>query len=109
MPRAIKDINLEIGQRIKERRKELRLNREELARLTGYSNNFIQEVERGRSGLSSESLRAFSIALNVSVDHIVFGPASRSFDSVAHKLETVPEEKLSHVLKIIDEAINCAK
>ena len=59
MPRELKTINVEIGARIKENRKAQKLTREQLAELSGYSTNFIQEVERGRSGLSSESIRAF--------------------------------------------------
>ena len=65
MSRVLKDINIEIGARIKEKRLAQKLTREELAQLSGYTANFIQEVERGRSGLSSESIRAMSIALKV--------------------------------------------
>ena len=64
MPRTKKDINVEIGARIKEKRLALKLTRDELAQLSGYTANFIQEVERGRSGLSSESIRALSMALS---------------------------------------------
>ena len=63
MPRTLKDINIEVGARIKEKRLAQKLTREDLARLSGYTANFIQEVERGRSGLSSESIRALSMAL----------------------------------------------
>ena len=56
MPRALKNINLEVGARIKRQRLAQKLTREQLASLSGYSANFIQEVERGRSGLSSESI-----------------------------------------------------
>ena len=68
MPRELKNINIEIGARIKQQRINQSLTREQLADLSGYSANFIQEVERGRSGLSSESMRAFSIALKISAD-----------------------------------------
>lgn len=67
MPRTAKNVNIEVGQRIKQQRTAQGLTREQLARVTGYSANFIQEVERGRSGLSSESMRAFSTALKVSL------------------------------------------
>ena len=60
MLRTLKDINIEVGARIKEKRVAQKLTREELAQLSGYTANFIQEVERGRSGLSSESIRALS-------------------------------------------------
>ena len=53
MPRTAKNVNIEVVQRIKQHRTDQGLTREQLARVTGYSANFIQEVERGRSGLSS--------------------------------------------------------
>ena len=44
MPRTLKDINIEVGARIKEKRLAQKLTREDLARLSGYTANFIQEV-----------------------------------------------------------------
>ena len=72
MPRILKHINIEVGNRIKQQRLAQNLTREQLAQLSGYSANFIQEIERGRSGLSSESMRAFAIALKVSSDSLLF-------------------------------------
>lgn len=85
------------------------MTREDLAKLSGYSANFIQEVERGRSGLSSESIRAFAVALNLSTDALLFGRAPDSFEYVVQKLKTVPAEKMPHILRIIDEAIECTR
>ena len=55
MARNIKDINVEIGARVKQLRVDRKLTCEEFGKLSGYTASFIQEVERGRSGLSSES------------------------------------------------------
>ena len=107
MPREQKTINIEVGCRIKARRGQLRISREELARRTGYSSNFVQEVERGRSGLSSESLCAFSRALDVSADKLLFGSERRSYDHLLRKLDQVPDEKLGAVLRVLDAAIDC--
>ena len=107
MARHLKDVNIEIGARIKAERMAQKLTREDLAKLSGYSANFIQEVERGRSGLSSESIRAFAIALNLSTDTLLFGKTSDGYEYVIQKLKTVPAEKLPHVLKILDETIKC--
>ncbi len=109
MPRELKDINVEIGARIKETRKAQKLTREQLAELSGYSANFIQEVERGRSGLSSESIRFFSMALKISADTLLFGNAPEGFEYIIPKLKTVPPEKLDHILRILEEAIECTR
>ena len=102
MPRTLKDINIEVGARIKEKRLAQKLTREDLARLSGYTANFIQEVERGRSGLSSESIRALSMALKVSADSLLFGDAPEEFFYISQKLKAVPPQKpLFHALFLI--------
>ena len=107
--RPKKDINVEIGARIKEKRLALKLTREELAQLSGYTANFIQEVERGRSGLSSESIRALSATLKVSADNLLFGEAPEEFAYIAQKLQSVPSQKREHIIRIIEEAIACSQ
>jgi len=107
MQRALKDINIEIGARVKERRKAQNLTREQLAERSGYSANFIQEVERGRSGLSSESIRAISQALKTSADDLLFGSVPEEFSHLAALLATVPLEKRGHIVRIVEEAVAC--
>ncbi len=109
MPRQKKEINIEIGARIKQMRNARKLSREDLAGLSGYSAHFVQEVERGRSGLSSESLRAFSIALKTSADNLLFDNRPEDFSYILEKLKSVPPEKREHIIKIIEEAIACTQ
>lgn len=109
MPRQKKEINVEIGARVRELRDAQKLSREELAALAGYSANFIQEVERGRSGLSSESLRALSVALKTSADQLLFGTQTEDFSYILERLKAVPPEKREHILRIIEEAIMCTQ
>ena len=109
MPRELKGINVEIGARVKEQRTAQRLTRDDLAQLTGYSSNFIQQVECGRSGLSSESIKAFAAALHVSADFLLFGHESTGFERIVAQLKTVPPEKLEHIINIIDEAVKCTQ
>ncbi len=109
MQRSLKDINIEVGTRIKEKRKAQGLTRERLAELSGYSANFIQEVERGRSGLSSESLRAISQALKTSADSLLFGFVPDDCSYLVKLLASVPEEKRKHIYRIVEEAIECTR
>jgi transcriptional regulator with XRE-family HTH domain len=105
----LKDINVEVGARIKEKRLARKLTREDLARLSGYTANFIQEVERGRSGLSSESIRALSMALKVSADSLLFGDVPEEFAYISQQLKSVPPQKRKHIIRIIEEVIQCTK
>lgn len=102
--RQRKSINVEIGARIKEQRKAQGLTRDGLSTLTGYSVSFLQEIERGRSGLSSESMKRISAALNVSADFLLNGvltPEAMT-DSIAKKLKGLDSEKLSYLEQMID-------
>ena len=101
----MKDINIEVGTRIKEKRLAQKLTREDLAQLSGYTANFIQEVERGRSGLSSESI----LALKVSADSLLFGDAPVEFSYIVQKLKEVPPQKREHIIRMIEEAIACTQ
>ena len=109
MPRPLKDINVEVGARISQKRKAQNLTREGLAELSGYSANFIQEVERGRSGLSSESMRAFSVALKTSSDSLLFGDRPDDYSHIVRLLASVPPEKRRRIIRIIEDAVECAK
>ena len=109
MPRPIKNINIEIGARIKQQRKLKNLSREALADLAGYSANIMQAVERGRSGLSSESIRALSVALKTSADTLIFGDSTEDFSYIARLLTTVPPDKRKHIVRIIEEVVECAQ
>ncbi len=48
--------HLELGERIQKLRKANNLTRDQLASKAGLSSKFLYEVERGRKGLSVESL-----------------------------------------------------
>ena len=109
MPRTAKNVNIEVGQRIKQQRTAQGLTRDHLARVTGFSANFIQEVERGRSGLSTESMRANSTALKVSADCLLFGSPPAGFEYLFAKLDTVSQEKRKYIIAILEAAIACAE
>ena len=105
--REVKDINVEVGGRIRAHRLEKKLTREKLATMTGYSANFIQEVERGRSGLSSESIRAFSVALQVSSDSLLFGTEPSPEEYILCRLKTLSSEKCEKVVFLLNAIIDC--
>lgn len=62
-----------IGQRIKQRRKELKLTQIQMRELTGISNGNLSELENGNKLPSANALIALSKALRVSVDWILKG------------------------------------
>lgn len=63
------DIDVHIGQRIKERRLLMGLSQEKLAESAGVSFQQVQKYERGTNRVSADRLKKFSVALNVSLDY----------------------------------------
>ena len=63
----------EIGQRVAKRRKSLNFTQKELAEKAKLSKTHIQNIERGSSKCSVESLMQLSVALQVSPDYLLSG------------------------------------
>ena len=66
----------EIGSRIKALREARGYTREELAERAEISSKFLYEVEKGRKGLSADTLLKISRTLSCSCDYILSGVKS---------------------------------
>lgn len=66
-------VRAEIGNRIKELREVHNFTREELAEKAEISSKFLYEVEKGRKGLSADTLMKISRTLSCSCDYILTG------------------------------------
>jgi len=62
-----------IGKRIRTRREELNLTREQLAEKSYLSIQFLADIETGRKNMTTVSLSKLAVALDLSCDYIVFG------------------------------------
>ncbi|MBQ3537933.1 MAG: helix-turn-helix transcriptional regulator [Clostridia bacterium] len=99
----------EMGRRIKEKRRELKLTQENLAEMLGVSVKHLSEVERGIAGLSVENIVFLSNAFDVSIDYLIKGDMRNStWQSVITLLETVPEEKVQKVKELIKGIVEIA-
>ena len=67
------DLNLEIGERVKEKRKELKYTREALAEILDISPQFLAQIECGKRGMSFSTLRRLCRVLGVSCDYLIMG------------------------------------
>ena len=63
----------EIGLRIRTRRKEMRLKQNELAELADLSNNYLSNIENGRSIPSIEVLVRICGVLKITPDYLLLG------------------------------------
>ena len=63
----------ELGEKIREIRMAKNLTRDQLATRSELSSKFLYEIEKGRKGLSVESLMKISKGLSCSCDQILMG------------------------------------
>lgn len=68
-----KEINIQIGERVKCAREKLNLTQERFAELINVSPQYISDMERGKTGVSVSTLRKICVALSVSCDILLLG------------------------------------
>ena len=54
-------------------------------------------------------MRAFSVALKTSSDSLLFGDRPDDYSHIVRLLASVPPEKRRRIIRIIEEAVECAK
>jgi len=74
---------IEIGQRLRERRKELSLTREEFAELADISVGFYAQLEVGTSQMSIDTLIKISKSMHLPMEYILFGTEYPNSDADA--------------------------
>ncbi len=96
----------DIGKRISERRKDMKLSQEELAELAEVSPQLLSTAERGTKALRPENLLKISTALGVSVDYLLTGEIiDKDLSIISDKLKNASSTQVRSIEKIIDECI----
>lgn len=66
-----KEINIILGKRVKELRKQKGYTREAFAEALSVSPRFLADVESGAAGVSISNLKNISLLLNVTTDYLI--------------------------------------
>lgn len=66
-----KEINVVLGQRVKELRKQNGYTREEFSEMLSVSPRFLASVECGEVGVSISTLKSISLLLKVPTDYLI--------------------------------------
>lgn len=92
-----------MGVRIAQRRKELRLTQEQLAEKMGVSLQTVSCIELGKKAVRPENLANLCSYLDVTTDYILYGKRNKQQmnDTIA-KLSTLDEEAYRTVQGLID-------
>lgn len=92
----------EMGKRIEQTRELQGMTRENMAEKTGISTKFLYEVERGKKGLSAQTLLKLAQTLSVSTDYLLKGEKETVIWEGKKKLSTLDLEKAKKIEKILE-------
>jgi transcriptional regulator with XRE-family HTH domain len=105
-----KEFDKKIGQRIRDLREYQHFTRENLAEYADTSVQFVADIECGRKGMTTFTLRKLAEALHVSTDYIIYGTQTETKDSqITLLLETMNDnhrEIAERILQLYILAIN---
>ena len=98
---------VEIGKRIKVKRKELKITQETLAEIIDVSTSFISEIERGTSICSLQTITKIANTLQTSLDYLIFGiTLSNSHTTFYEILKTIPEKNHKLYISLCENIAN---
>ena len=92
----------EMGKRIEETRESQGMTRESMAERTGISTKFLYEVERGKKGISAQTLLKLADTLSVSTDYLLKGEKESVMWEGKKRLSTLDPEKVRKIEKILE-------
>lgn len=98
--------NLEVGERIRSIREELKMNRERFSEMIDVSDVFLGQIERGERSLSLKTLYRIVSYTGVSTDFILFGDAKNN--SIINKINRILNKCSNSNIEYIYELINCS-
>ncbi len=103
-------LNIEVGERITELRKQRGYTREKLSELADVSVQFLADIEKGRKSMTVATLKRVAAALLVPTDFIVNGTSeSTDNDGIISILSTLSDKnkkKAEKILTVFAEALN---
>lgn len=101
---------IEIGKRIKIKRKEMHLTQEKLSELIDVSPTYISEIERGTSISSLSTISKLSKELNLNLDYLVFGITSKNSDTTFSEiLKSIPSKNHRLYISLCENIANSLK
>ena len=110
--RVKKEINIQIGEQIKQARERAKLTQEQFAERIDVSPQYVSDLERGVVGVSIATLKRICTTLCVPSDQILFGKETENRAvAIAEKCKSLSEQQyllLSEIIEKYVEAIESA-
>lgn len=99
-----KEINIQIGARVKASREVAKLTQERFAELIDVSTQYVSDMERGKVGLSISTLRKICLTLSVSADYLLLG---RQESCDCSRIEELIANMDPKYLPMLDNIVRC--
>lgn len=97
----------EIGIRIVERRKELKLTQEQVAESMNVSIQMISNIERGNKAIKIDNLLKLCDILKTSTDYILTGKRTdNDFDNLTDKISRLTDYDYKMIEMLVDYRLN---
>ena len=98
--------NLEVGERIRKIREDLKMNREKFSEMIDISDVFLGQIERGERSLSIKTLCKIVYFTGSSTDYILFG--NESNNTTINKINRILSKSSDANIKYFYDIINCS-
>ena len=95
------DYRVEMGERVRNIRNELKLTKDALGKKIGVTGQFLGVVENGKSTMSYDKLKKLCDISGYSADYILFGKSSNYMDEAKELLNNFSEEQIILACEII--------
>lgn len=99
---ANKNLNVEIGNRIRTIRETQSKTREQVAETADISAQFLFEIETGKKSMTAKTIINLAKALNISTDYLLLGSIATT-SKIANVLEGLSSEKLNLAEKFLKD------
>ena len=104
--RVKKEINIQIGEQIKQAREQAKFTQEQLAERIDVSPQYISDLERGVVGVSVATLKRICTVLGVASDQILFGKDSESrAAAIAERCRSLNEQQFLLLMEICEKYV----
>ena len=91
----MKEINVNIGRRIRSKREYMKYTREQLAEMVEISPQFLADIGGGKKGMSFSTLTKLCSVLGTSCDYIILGKSSDSdCSNLIEMIQNIDEDYL---------------
>lgn len=103
--------NIEVGERVRKIREDLKMSRERFSEMIDISDVFLGQLERGERSLSTKTLIKIVSFTGLSSDYILFGTETPNdkISKINRILNKCPDDVLDYIYNLIRNTISFIK